>query len=193
MVRNILAPASRARACVAVVKALSDRGDVAAAFEIAANEIPTADHMAQAFTVLVRENPGDESVVAEVTRRAESLFPARVTHPDQQLMAFVHLLRAIVDSAGPAATRGLADRVEDLAAGIESADRQAQILVALSRTVEPVRGRRLLARVLGGPAWTVALGALHEVEPGVLPAIAEECLGDDSRRGAGDARLTGVP
>lgn len=177
MVRQILASASKARAYVAVVKALSDRGDVAAALEIASNEIPTADYMAQAFTVLIKADPGRKATVTAAAKRAESLFPARITHPDQQLMAFVDLLRAIVDSAGLPATRGLADRIEGLTARVEDPDRQAQILVALSRTVEPARARRLVARVLSGPAWTAALGALREVEPRALPLVAEELLG----------------
>ncbi|MFF0312037.1 trypsin-like peptidase domain-containing protein [Streptosporangium sp. NPDC004379] len=212
MVRKIVAPSSRAHAYVAVVRALSERGDVAAAFEVAAKEIPTADHLAHAFTVLIRADPGGGAggksgeggkrraggkrgdggkrgaggkrraggdggaMIAEIVRRLEFQFPARITHPDRQLMAFVEALRAITDGAGPSAARGLADRIEELAARIEDEDRRAQILMALARTVEPPRARRLLARVLSGPAWTAALSALHEAEPRALPAIAGEFL-----------------
>ncbi|MEU9833853.1 trypsin-like peptidase domain-containing protein [Streptosporangium sp. NPDC048047] len=182
MVRKMVAPSSRAHAYVAVVRALSERGDVAAAFEVAAKEIPTADHMAHAFTVLLRADPGGGDggdgggMVAEMVRRLESQFPARITHPDRQLPAFVEVLRAVADGAGPSAAGGLADRIEELALGIEDEDRRAQILMALARTVEPPRARRLLARVLSGPAWTAALSALHDAEPRALPAIAGEFL-----------------
>ncbi|GII86069.1 hypothetical protein Ssi03_40590 [Sphaerisporangium siamense] len=194
LVRKIEATAVRARAYVAVVTALVDRREVPAALRIAVKEIPTADHMAQALAVLVRAAPGGKDTVAEAARRAESLLvPQRITHPDSQLRAFVDLLRAIVDSAGPSAARDLADRIEKLAAEIEDADRQAQILVALSRIVEPARGRRLLARVLSGPAWTAALDTLHATEPRALPLIADELLAGGGNRARPPGEAGGRP
>ncbi|GII67262.1 hypothetical protein Skr01_73470 [Sphaerisporangium krabiense] len=193
LVKEIEATAIRARAYVAVVTALAERGKVPAALRIAVKEIPTADHMAQALAVLVRAAPGGKDTVAEAARRAESLLvPQRITHPESQLRAFVDLLRAIVDSAGPSAARDLADRIEKLATEIEDADRQAQILVALSRIVEPARSRRLLARVLSGPAWTAALETLHATEPRALPLVADELLAGGGNRARPPAEADGT-
>ena len=176
VVSKIKATTLKGRACIAVVKALADRGQMAEGIEIAMHRIPMADQMAQALAALIRADPGGTRTVAAATERARSLFPDRITHPDEQLTAFVDLLRVIVDSAGLPAGRGLADKIEELTAKVEDPARQARILVALSRTVEPGRGRRLLARVLSGPAWTAALGALAEAEPRALPTIADELL-----------------
>ncbi|MFG1948147.1 hypothetical protein [Nonomuraea sp. NPDC048826] len=171
---EIRATGDRARAYVTLVKALADGGRPAEAALIARKHIPLADHLARAYSAVTRADPGGV-VVPDVAERAGSLLPGRVTNPDQQLLAFTELVKAIADVRGSGAAAALAGKVADLASAVEDPERRAQLLIALSKGVDPGHSRRLLAHVLAGPAWTAALAPLREADPRAF-AVAVEAL-----------------
>jgi hypothetical protein len=68
------------------------------------------------------------------------------------------------------------DRAETLAHSITSQRKQAEALAALAKQAQPARARLLVARAFRVGEWMTPLGALVQIQPAVLMAVADAFL-----------------